>query len=193
MWEVVLTLCLASDPTVCREEVSAGGATEETCRARADALVAAAEDAPQSWPCRPVGEADPFPLTEVAEGVFVHKGVHEEANASNLGDVANLGVIIGEDAVAVIDAGGSDAVAEAFLAAIRRRTDLPIAWVILTHMHPDHSLGAGVFAAAGAKIIGHERLPQAFADRREFYLEANERLVGEAFAGTSGPDEIGRA
>ena len=46
-------------------------------------------------------------LTEVAAGVFVHGGVHEEASPANNDAIANIGFVLGDDAVAVIDPGGS--------------------------------------------------------------------------------------
>ena len=58
-----------------------------------------------------------------------------------------------------------------------------MAWVILTHMHPDHVLGASVFA--DATVVGHESLPRALADRAGGYLESYERQIGtEGFLGT---------
>ena len=120
----------------------------------------------------------------------MHKGRHAEATTENRGDLANTGFVIGREGVAVIDAGGSAAVASDLLRAIRARTDLPINWLILTHMHPDHILGASVFAEAGATLIGHPNLPAAIAARAEFYLTANRRLIGDAFAGTTAPVQI---
>ena len=136
------------------------------------------------------GETPAFRVTEVAPGVFVHKGQHAVPGPDNRGDLANLGFVVGRDAVAVIDAGGSAAVGRDLLNAIRARTDLPIRWLILTHMHPDHSLGSSVFAEVGAKIIGHPNLGLAMASRAEFYIEANARLMGDAFEGTVAPTGI---
>jgi quinoprotein relay system zinc metallohydrolase 2 len=84
---------------------------------------------------------------------------------------------VGESSVAVIDAGGSRAVGEALYAAIRARTGLPIGWLVLTHMHPDHVFGASVFREAGSVVIGHANLAPALAARAESY---GARLLREA-------------
>ena len=180
MFEVVLALCLLGAPDKCTEHRYAGGETLADCRDRADDLVRAATDEPQSWPCVPAGEQAGLALTRIAEGIFVHKGRHAEANRENGGDLANIGVIIGADSVAVIDAGGSAAIAKSVLTAIRAETTLPVRWLILTHMHPDHTLGASVFSDAGATVVGHPALPAALASRFQFYSDAQQRLVGGA-------------
>ncbi len=190
MFEVLLTLCLAGEPSRCTTERHPGGATLAGCRAEAAALAERAATEPQSWPCVAEGATPAFAVTEVAPGVFVHKGDHALASPENRGDIGNAGFVVGDEAVAVIDAGGSAAVARDLLASIREVTKLPVRWLILTHMHPDHVLGAPVFAEAGATVIGHSKLARALAARRGSYLEANARLIGPAFAGSGLPAEI---
>jgi quinoprotein relay system zinc metallohydrolase 2 len=90
--------------------------------------------------------------------------------------------VVGETTVAVIDAGGSRAVGEALYAAIRERTALPIGWLVLTHMHPDHVFGVSVFREAGAEVIGHANLPAALAARAESYRASLEREAGPLVA-----------
>ncbi len=133
----------------------------------------------------PVAEdTAPFPVKEVASGVFVYEAPVALADASNLGAIANLGFVIGRDGVAVIDTGGSLAAGRRLLAAIRQRTNLPIRYVINTHVHPDHVLGNAAFEADGATFVGHRNLPQALAERAKSYLAANNTLVGPSFKGT---------
>src|SRR5437868_3021752 len=72
-------------------------------------------------------------VEQVAPGVFVHHGLHEEATVANAGGIANIGFVVGSEAVAVIDSGGSPAEGKALLSAIRRITPLPIRYVINTH------------------------------------------------------------
>ena len=64
------------------------------------------------------GETAALPVTEIAAGIFVHNGVHEEASAANEDAIANIGFIIGDEAVAVIDPGGSFAEKSALRSAI---------------------------------------------------------------------------
>ncbi|WP_346911968.1 quinoprotein relay system zinc metallohydrolase 2 [uncultured Roseibium sp.] len=191
MFEIVVTLCLMTEPDICRQQLAPGFETSaradceavltgDTIRNRmqmADGLVF------RETHCRPM--ADGLQLTEIADNIFVHLGRIAEADPANLGDVSNIGVIIGETSIAVIDTGGSRAVGEALYRAIRQRSSLPISHVILTHVHPDHIFGASVFAETGAKVDGHPDLHRALLDREQSYLTGFEDLIGRrGFLGT---------
>ncbi|MEO9873545.1 MAG: quinoprotein relay system zinc metallohydrolase 2 [Anderseniella sp.] len=125
----------------------------------------------------------PAQVTEIAPGVFVHTGKHELFTPDNAGDVSNSGFVIGSEAVAVVDTGGSKAVGLALKAAVRARTKLPIRYVINTHMHPDHVFGNAAFVSDNPEFIGHYKLANALAARKEQYLQANKPLLGHAFEG----------
>lgn len=126
-----------------------------------------------------------LPLVEVASGVFVAQGQHQLFTPENGGHIANLTAIIGAHSVAVVDTGGSIAVGRAFLAAIRALSDLPVRYVINTHMHPDHVFGNAAFAGPDTVFAGHAKLPRALAARGERYISANRADLGpEAFEGT---------
>jgi quinoprotein relay system zinc metallohydrolase 2 len=117
-------------------------------------------------------------VTEVSPGIFVHVGALEDWAPSNHGDVANLGFVVGSRCVAVIDTGGTPAVGQALRAAVERSTSLPVCYVINTHAHPDHMLGAVAFSDAGPpapQVVSSARFSATLAAREPYYLNALQR------------------
>ena len=122
---------------------------------------------------------------EVEPGLFVMPGLVEEASPANLDAISNVGFAIGQRSVAVIDPGGSRAHGLRLRQAIAARTALPIRHLVLTHVHPDHIMGAAAFADLRPEVIGHARLPEALAQRSSFYQAMLAREVGEAAVGSA--------
>ena len=132
------------------------------------------------------GAQQPAPLAveQIAPGNYVHYGSHAERSPENLGDNANIGFIVGERCVAVIDTGGSLPVGRALRAAIRKVTALPVCYVIVTHVHPDHFFGAAAFRDEAPQFVGHADLPRALSARGRFYLNTLRRDLGAAAQGS---------
>lgn len=77
----------------------------------------------------------------------------------------NVGVVIGDEGVLVVDTRASHREAAELKAELRQITQLPVKWVVNTHWHWDHVFGNGVFP--GAEIWGHESCRIALASRGE--------------------------
>jgi len=136
--------------------------------------------------CAPLAAA-PLHVDQVAPGVYVHIGQHKDFEEGYDGDIANIGFIVGAEAVAVIDTGGSWAVGMALKEALRAITQLPVRYVVNTHGHPDHVFGNAAFlhadgASEQPQFIGHARLSHALAARRDTYLRNLARQLGDGAA-----------
>jgi len=194
MFELVVLACLGGAPAApCAQRVlpsptpQSRASCEATAPERADRWAAAHPDLTVHRPaCVPRAKAGkPLAMTEIAPGIHVHEGGIGVPDAENMGDLANLGIIIGDDSVAVIDAGGTRAVGERLYLAIRSITDKPITALIYTHMHPDHTLGGSALVEAGARIIAHRKLDRGLRARAGNYEASLDRLIGaKGFMGT---------
>ena len=125
----------------------------------------------------------PFAMTEVAPGIFVRQGVHQDATAENDDAIANIGFIVGREAVAIIDPGGSLDDGERLRATVQVKTDRPIRYVVMTHGHPDHIFGGVAFVADHPVFVGHARLAGVLVDRGEYYRKRLVEIVGRERAG----------
>lgn len=135
---------------------------------------------------RPAEAAERPPPThfvEVAPGIHIRHGVTQDASPGNEDAIANIGCIIGGDAVAVMDPGGSLGDGESLRRAIRQVTSLPIRYVVMSHVHPDHVFGAAAFQQEDPIFVGHARLPQALALRGADYRKMLDRALGPGRAG----------
>ena len=117
-------------------------------------------------------------IVEVRPGMFVHQGEHLDIDEGYHGDICNIGFIIGNEFIAVIDTGGTIEIGEELLSEIRNRSNLPIRYVINTHVHLDHIYGNAAFINETPIFVGHENLPKAMQLRKAFYEKLNFDFMG---------------
>ena len=114
-------------------------------------------------------QSSEFSISEIDDNIFVHFGIQEDSNKTNKGDIANIGFIVGEKSVLVIDTGGTENIAKNLLKKIKEKTNLPISHIVITHGHPDHYLGSSIFKSLQIPFIGHENLERSINMNFNFY------------------------
>ncbi len=120
-----------------------------------------------------------FNVKQVAQGIYVHQGPVELPDIHNHDEIANIGFIVGESCVAVIDSGGTPAQGRQLKQSIKKITRIPICYVINTHVHPDHIFGNSAFKnIANIQFIGHKKLARAMAERGPFYIARSKEQIG---------------
>ena len=127
--------------------------------------------------------AGAFELTQVAQGIYVHHGVNQDYTKANHGGIANVGFIVGNKCVAVIDPGGSLWEGKQLREAIGRTTKVPICYVIYSHIHPDHVLGGRAFVRDHPEFIAHFRADQAILNNQEYFAQHFLAPIGEKVKG----------
>jgi glyoxylase-like metal-dependent hydrolase (beta-lactamase superfamily II) len=92
-------------------------------------------------------------LVEMAPRVYVAQGY----------DFADIAFVLTEEGVVAIDAGTTEANAQAALAALRRVTARPITHVLVTHAHWDHIGGLAAFRGPGTQVVAQARFAEELA------------------------------
>src|SRR5262245_1971401 len=94
----------------------------------------------------PFGPANPAPSSLVREGVSEKLTSHVWAIPDGSASlVPNVGIIVGKKAVLVVDTGMGTRNGEAVLREVRKLGDDKPIYIVTTHVHPEHDMGAHVF------------------------------------------------
>ncbi len=125
--------------------------------------------------------ATPLIMESLGNGIYVHHGIHEDMTEGYKGDICNLSFIVGSKGIAVIDTGGNFKTGQSLHEAIRQVSNLPILYIINTHVHPDHIFGNTAFIKDNATFVGHAKLPDAMERRRDGYMRLNKQWQGDDF------------
>lgn len=93
--------------------------------------------------------AEDLRVEKLADGVYAAIATPEGKA------VSNSGFIVNDSEVVVVDSHASPEIGRSLLAEIRKVTDKPIRFLVLTHKHRDHVGGASAFGA-GVEIVSQE-------------------------------------
>jgi glyoxylase-like metal-dependent hydrolase (beta-lactamase superfamily II) len=95
----------------------------------------------------------PSTLEELAPGVYAFTAQGDP----------NVGAVVGPDSLLCIDARATPTAAGEWLEALRRVTDKPVEWLVLTHYHAVRVLGASAFGAR--HVVAHAGTRDWIQDR----------------------------
>src|SRR5271156_294646 len=84
---------------------------------------------------------------DMAEKKITFSRLSEHAYAFTAEGDPNTGIVVGDDAVMVIDAQATPKMAQTVIEHIRTVTDKPIKYVVLSHYHAVRVLGASAYKA----------------------------------------------
>ena len=93
---------------------------------------------------------------------------------------ANAVAVIGERAIMLVDPLIAPAHGRLIETALRRHTDAPVRYVVFTHHHTDHSLGAAVFEDRGAALIAHRACRDRMAEEHPALIASRQAQPGLA-------------
>lgn len=118
----------------------------------------------------------PEPI-KIATHSYAWIGPYGPPTKANQGFRMNMGFVVGKDAVAVIDSGYSDAMANAMLKQISKITRQPVRYVINTNSQPHRILGNALFKKKGASLIaGMDAIPRITGEGTAMARSAEEQL-----------------
>ncbi|WP_372781041.1 MBL fold metallo-hydrolase [Phenylobacterium sp.] len=120
------------------------------CAILATAAVVAAAPA---WAVAPDAAQAPKVFLRQTEQVTARAHLIYKPNPTDPPFEGNVVVIEQTQGLVVVDAGGSPPSGEAAVAEIRKISRKPVRYLIYTHYHGDHNLGAGAFRAAWPGMI----------------------------------------
>ncbi|MGZ5106113.1 MAG: MBL fold metallo-hydrolase [Usitatibacter sp.] len=142
-----------------------------------------------------IARAEPFGYerVDVAPGIYVFTERFGHAIVSG-----NSVVVVGDDAVLVVDTGHHPSLTRRMIDDIRKLTPKPVRYVVNTHWHADHVVGNSVYAEAfpGARFIATqftagmiEKDAGAYVGPScQAFLRVQSKALREGLAAGVGPD-----
>jgi len=118
---------------------------------------------------------------EVSSDIHCFFGLAEVMDKHNNGNMSNSCFVTMGNSYLVIDSGPTYQYATQAYGAMKKIKNLPLSYVIDTHIHDDHWLGNGFYKEHNATIVG----PNTFKDLSKIEkTRMQRRISAEAFKGT---------
>lgn len=121
---------------------------------------------------------------QVAEDVWSAIGATQPYTYENSLHNNNLSFVIGEDAVLVMNAGASYQLAEALHEEIKKRTDVPVKYVVNENGQLHAAMATGYWIEQGAEVIGHIDAVEYYDRHAAAYLDQLKDVAKEKAEGT---------
>lgn len=120
----------------------------------------------------------------VAPDVYAVVGDLGGQTYENEGLNNNLGFVVTEAGVVVINTGPTTRVAKALHAAIQKVTSQPVKWVVNVNSQNHYWHGNGYFQTLGATIVAHKEADRVMRETGAGQLDANKTLLKDKAEGT---------
>ncbi|MEE9426909.1 MAG: MBL fold metallo-hydrolase [Paracoccaceae bacterium] len=123
-------------------------------------------------------------IQKITDNIYALVGELSQRSPENLGNNATFGVIVTDDGVVLVDAGGSRNGAAAINAAIQTITEQPVRFVINSGGQDHRWIGNSFWKEKGATIIASKAAVSDHKDRGSLQMSGLDVLIGEALEGT---------
>ncbi len=119
----------------------------------------------------------------IADGIWMVRGADEAIAMTNGGAIANSAFIATDEGTILFDPGPSREYALALAALAEQVTGKPVTRVYVSHLHPDHALGAAGFAPELLHALPETR--RELVDEGEGFADGMYRILADWMKGTA--------
>ncbi|MDV7339842.1 MBL fold metallo-hydrolase [Terasakiella sp. A23] len=123
-------------------------------------------------------------IQPVTDGIYALVGETEQRSETNLANNATFGVVVTDDGLILIDAGGSREGAKKIHDTIRTFSQKPVKYVINTGGQDHRWLGNGYWQDLGAQVIASRAAVEDQKERSDLQLSALKQFLGAKLEGT---------
>jgi glyoxylase-like metal-dependent hydrolase (beta-lactamase superfamily II)/rhodanese-related sulfurtransferase len=123
-------------------------------------------------------------VKKVDEGVYTSIGEMAPGTYENGGQNNNLGLIVGDDAALVWNAGSTYMLAKAFHEEIKQLTDKPVKYVVVENSQSHAIGGMSYWKEQGATVIAHELSAELIHKKEQKQMARGLRKYQDKFLGT---------